>query len=215
MRRYRPIPVLTQGEIDRFWSKVNRSGGPNACWEWQASLNNKGYGRISIRGQCFIASRVAFSLSHESPEKTEVCHNCPNGDNPKCCNPAHLWNGTHAENCADMVQKGRSAAGEDHSQVKLSAIRIQSIRESSEYQHILAEQNGVSRATISNIKSGKVWSHTGDVASTVSLICQGERSPNAKLTDQDVVAIRASNNTDSALAAYYKVSRLNNKSRSQ
>jgi hypothetical protein len=106
-----------------------------------------------------------------------------------------------------MVRKGRSAAGEDHSQVKLSADRIQSIRESTEYLHILAEQNGVSPATISNIKSGKVWSHTGDVARTVSPICRGERSPNAKLTDQDVVAIRASNDTDSALAAYYKINR--------
>src|SRR5262245_5368741 len=26
-----------------FWSKVDRSGGPNACWPWMASTTKEGY----------------------------------------------------------------------------------------------------------------------------------------------------------------------------
>jgi hypothetical protein len=201
-----PIPILTVEETERFWSKVDRSGGADACWEWQGSTNGKtGYGKVVIRGTTLYTHRVAFAMAHGDPQGKEVCHNCPGGDNPRCCNPDHLWPGTHAENSADMVQKGRSASGEAHSQAKLAADQIQAIRESIEYQRVIAERNGVSTTTVSNIKSEKVWSHTGDVTCAVSLVCQGERSPNAKLTDQDVRDIRASDGSDRALAAYYEV----------
>lgn len=94
----------------RFWSKVNKEPGhgPNGdCWEWTASTT-LGYGHFVLEGKHMNASRVSFKVSN--PEiilstKDFVCHSC---DNPPCCNPAHLFLGTHKENMQDMVSKGRS-----------------------------------------------------------------------------------------------------------
>jgi transposase len=44
-----------------------------------------------------------------TPEKDAFCHTC---DFKPCVRGSHLFKGTHAENAADMKQKGRSAVGD-------------------------------------------------------------------------------------------------------
>jgi len=39
------------------------------------------------------------------PDGHEICHKC---DVRNCVNPDHLYLGTHAQNMADMHQKGRA-----------------------------------------------------------------------------------------------------------
>jgi hypothetical protein len=93
---------------DRFWSKVDQSGGERACWPWTAGTVRHGYGRISVppRGHSVRAHRLAYELTF-GPVKDgwAVLHAC---DNPPCCNPFHLFLGSQADNVRDMHFKGRA-----------------------------------------------------------------------------------------------------------
>lgn len=63
---------------------------------------------LDIRG-----NRMAWMLEHgrcPGPGMV-VMHRC---DTPSCLNPAHLRVGTHADNVADKVEKGRQAKGPTH-----------------------------------------------------------------------------------------------------
>jgi hypothetical protein len=102
---------LTTAVGMRFWSKVDRSGGPDACWSWRASLQGGGYGQFRFRGRNDLAHRVAYILTKgELPaDKPHVLHTC---DNRPCCNPAHLFAGTALDNMRDKVAKGRQAMGD-------------------------------------------------------------------------------------------------------
>jgi hypothetical protein len=94
----------------RFWSKVDKSGGPGTCWPWTGSVSSSGYGSLTHAGRGIKAHRRAWELTNgaippgDGPHGTCVCHRC---DNPLCCNPAHLFLGTTADNTHDMIAKGR------------------------------------------------------------------------------------------------------------
>ncbi len=88
-----------------FWSKV-RVAGPDECWEWQGAKNPDGYGNLKFDGKYDRAHRVSYLLENgEIPKGQCICHSC---DNRACCNPKHLWLGTHLENMEDMTRKKRA-----------------------------------------------------------------------------------------------------------
>jgi len=112
--RYRRIPDLTQRDIARFWDKVEKLDD-SECWPWTA-FTLDGYGIFGIGGKNYRAPRVAYILATgEDPTGFHVCHRC---DNPPCCNAAHLFLASDAENKADMVRKGRAPTGERNGAVK-------------------------------------------------------------------------------------------------
>lgn len=93
--------------VERFWPKVDQTGGPDACWPWTRSLFRRGlpYGQFQWRGRPHVAHRIAWMLTNgEIPEGMKVCHRC---DNPPCCNPSHLFLGDQSANERDKVAKGR------------------------------------------------------------------------------------------------------------
>lgn len=103
---------------DRFWSKVDRTAGPDACWPWTGGIRESGYGRYGAR-PAVQAHRLAWQLTNGPiPDGIMVCHSCdadyPAGDRTyrRCCNPRHLFLGDHAANMADMAAKRRAATGE-------------------------------------------------------------------------------------------------------
>jgi hypothetical protein len=98
---------------DSFWKRVDKSKGKNGCWPWMKYCDREGYGRVSVpiaiaryeRGDNYLTHRYAWELTHgKIPKGKHVLHHC---DNPPCCNPAHLWLGTHQDNMDDRQKKGR------------------------------------------------------------------------------------------------------------
>lgn len=89
--------------IKRGSRLVREDLGP--CDEWTGSSTPGGYGRIRLGRGFYYAHRVAWFLhSRRDPGALCVCHRC---DNPRCCNPDHLFLGTYSDNTLDSIAKGR------------------------------------------------------------------------------------------------------------
>ena len=150
----------------RFWAKVNKTANADDCWEWIAGKSPKGYGHFSKGGNNGMsrAHRVSYELNiGPIPDELLVCHRC---DNPSCVNPNHLFLGTHKDNVADRVNKGRGRyyahSGESNGRAKLTTKQVQEIRNriaAGEKQSLIADDYGVTKETVSAIKRAKVWKH--------------------------------------------------------
>lgn len=92
---------------ERLWSRVDVQADPDTCWEWIGGGTKAGYGLIGYgRKRRFYTHRLAYELIHGPLVKgDQVLHHC---DNPPCCNPKHLFKGTHTDNMRDCAEKGRA-----------------------------------------------------------------------------------------------------------
>lgn len=124
-----PRPSIEQ----RFWPRVDRRGGPDACWLWTGAhnLGPRPYGLVSVNGRPMLAHRVSYILSFGAIEAgLDICHRC---DNPPCVNPSHLFPGTRKENMADGTSKGRLVGkrhveGVAHPFAKLNPTSVREMR---------------------------------------------------------------------------------------
>jgi hypothetical protein len=141
----RPLP-------DRFWEKVDKRD-VDECWPWTGTTVSKGYGSIGHEGKTLSAHRVSWELHFDSPGDLHVLHSC---DNPPCCNPAHLFLGTNADNIRDRLLKERMRISD-----VLTVDVVRQIRSAydplSTTHAMLAAQFGVSPASIGLILQKKSW----------------------------------------------------------
>jgi len=198
-RVHRKLPELTEQEEARFWNKVNKAEGqgPNGdCWEWTGRRKTGrwgGYGEFQLRqgrGQeriRLIASRVAFFLQTGiDPLELGVLHRC---DNPPCCRGKHLFSGTDRDNMADAKAKGRLSTGDRH----YSKVRPEAVARGPRNGNYTCPER---RATGDRHRSR---THPESVA-------RGSAHRNARLTEDDIVAIRQSAQSGHLLARRYRVS---------
>lgn len=75
------------------------------CWVWTGTTTAGGYGRLWFVTRKDLDHRISWLLSYgDIPDGMCVLHHC---DNPPCIRPEHLFIGSHADNMADMLAKGR------------------------------------------------------------------------------------------------------------
>jgi hypothetical protein len=100
---------------ERFWPKVDRQG-KDECWLWRGATKRRDYpyGMFWMGEGNRPAAQVAWELRHgeDFPEGMQACHSC---DNPRCCNPAHIFVGSMSDKHQGRRSKGpgRSRAGLD------------------------------------------------------------------------------------------------------
>lgn len=142
---------------EQFWAKVQRTA---TCWFWIGYKDRQGYGHLMRDGRNVLAHRHAYRLTRGEPVGV-VRHSC---DNPPCCNPEHLLDGTQADNIRDRQVRGRHRpgrlSGEDHPAHKLTRVRVIELRALWRWGvtvQALADDYGVSYKTVYAVVHGLTW----------------------------------------------------------
>jgi hypothetical protein len=153
--------VVHLGDAERFWSRVRKGDG---CWDWTGMIGDVGYGQMSVNGRQERTHRLSWLLAHGAmpPRGVYVLHRC---DNRRCVRPDHLFLGTHRENIADMIAKGRGSkpprhVGDSHPQAKITAAIASDLRRrvaAGEKQAALAREVGISKSAMCAIVKRHIW----------------------------------------------------------
>ena len=161
---------MEQEEVERLQEKLfdlkvlnrfvkNLEEKENGCIEYTGYIDSDGYGKISIGprddrvkiGTHRWALQFALGGVILKPH-IFACHHC---DNPKCVCPTHLYPGTHQENMADMVAKGRSAVVKNN--CKLTVDELKDVKYGKEPYSYYVNKYDIAKSTVSDIRNGITW----------------------------------------------------------
>lgn len=207
--------------VFRFFSYIDRNA-PGGCWEWTGACDSQKRGVYRAPGPdgtpvCNKAYRFCWYIVTGEWPKQSLLHSC---DNPLCCNPEHLREGSDQDNSDDKVSRGRTCHGAKHHRARLTDSSVKLIRgmlSAGWTQDAVAAHFGTTRGPIKAIALGITWRHVigatapdGPVPARKKGGLAGELSFRSKLSDEKVRAIRTARGTVSAreLAATHGVREL-------
>lgn len=156
--------LLSGGDVAIYLAERCQINPVSNCFEWCLATDPDGYGvahENSVRpAPRFVknlrAHRLAYEVFVGDIGRFYVLHKC---DNPKCCNPEHLFLGTAKDNHSDSQQKGRHSHGETQGASKFTEADIRAIRSSSESLLVLSKIYGVTKSAICSVRLRKTWRH--------------------------------------------------------
>ena len=129
----------------------------SGCIEWNLFRDKDGYGQLKVRKKTRLAHRISYELSvGPIPPGLQVLHRC---DNPPCCNPSHLFLGSHYDNKKDEIEKGRHNFGEKNGGSKLTKEQVLKIRDDTRTALAIAAEYGITFNHVYYIKHRRSWKH--------------------------------------------------------
>lgn len=151
-----------------FEERFNKSYIPEpntGCWLWLGSQYLNKYGIIRFEGRSSSAHRASYKFHRGHFDvNLFVCHRC---DTPECVNPDHLFLGTHKENMADCIRKGRFNTGRTDGEFnpncslnKDDVLLIRTLHDKKKRNgRELAKRFGVTPSAICSIIKRRTWKH--------------------------------------------------------
>lgn len=105
------IAAMARSRERRFWAKVDKSGGPDACWPWTGYVGPNGYGQFGGHSGTRLVHRIAYEymvgpipdglvldhLCHTADPSCDAVNECPHR---RCCNFRHHEPTTKGQNIA-------------------------------------------------------------------------------------------------------------------
>lgn len=151
--------IADKGATEAFL-RAHKDFAEDVCLKWPFAVNARGYGLAVIGGFQTIASRWMCILAHGEPPtpKHQAAHSCGKG-HEGCVNPKHLSWKTHTENMADRKVHGTENIGERNGKTKLTVEDVLAIRAAPPHLKPLVEKYGMTKHSLSRIRTGKRWGH--------------------------------------------------------
>jgi hypothetical protein len=144
--------------VAKFLSRVDASGGPDACHPWQGSTNWSGYPVFRAGRRQTTATRFALELKLGRllgrDEDTRHSQQCVTR---RCCNEAHLTPGTRLENIHDTITAGRAGRRAKTFLTSEVAAEVRRRYASGEHAILLAGALGISLNQLYGVVSGRRW----------------------------------------------------------
>lgn len=137
----------------------------DGCWICTTAYpTKKGYHRLQITRAGVVHRQQVHRVSFEHFKgplgpRMLSCHTC---DYRPCCNPAHLFDGTHSDNTKDMVQKQRGLVGELNTNAKATEAIVLSMYRDEDCgmrRVEIARKYGLDAGAVSHILNGRNWKH--------------------------------------------------------